>query len=186
MPPTLIGALANAPRKETAPMSPRRKTRSPLIDPASVSEATFQAQLLWTARANGWRIDVSDFNKSGRNERFFRNLEAVAPKGKVRRLLEYVLSCKDYIFSFGYHTWNSKNSQPGYFDVVLIHPRRGVMLLAELKKVGGYMSLEQRLWFAAAKCVEEASNGAVMVRLWKPTDWPEIVETLGGIDPYAE
>ena len=147
------------------------------------SEASFQAKLLHTARANGWRVDVSDLHPDHRDPRFFRHLEAIAPKGKVRRFLEFLFGREGYIFTFGYHTHDSRRSQLGYFDVTLVHPRRQKLIFAELKKVGGYPTIPQRLWHAA-KCLEDAAPGVIAVRIWDPRDWPAIVEELGGIDPY--
>lgn len=163
---------------------PAKPRPSPLEEPRK-TEASFQAKLLHTARVNGWRVDVADLHPEHRDERFYRHLEAIAPKGKVRRFLEFLLARTTPIFTFGYHTHDSRRSQKGYFDVTLIHPRRRKILLAELKRNGEYPMIEQRLWYAAAKCVEDAAPDAVMVRIYRPKDWPEIIETLGGIDPYA-
>ena len=173
-------------RRHKPTTSTRRKApvSSPADDP-NKSEASFQAQLLHTARCNGWRIDVSDLSKYERDPRFFGHLEAIAPKGRVRSFLEYLWDRKDCIFTFGYHTHDSRRSQAGYFDVTLIHPRRRRLILAELKRDGEYPTIPQRLWYAAAKCLEDAAPGVVLVRIWRPKDWPEIVRELGGVDPYG-
>lgn len=52
-------------------------------------------------------------------------------------------------------------------DIILA--RRGVVLLVELKSATRRPTPEQRSWLLAL---------GVHGRLWKPRDWPEIVETL--------
>jgi hypothetical protein len=56
---------------------------------------------------------------------------------------------------------------PGAPDLILA--RGGVVLLAELKRHGGQVSPEQRLWLAAL---------GPAGRLWTPKDWPAIYEEL--------
>lgn len=168
------------------PNKPRyRRTATSPMNETDKSEASFACKLRHTAKLNGWRIDVGDLSKTNRDPRFFGHLEDIAPKGKVRRFLEFLWDRRDTMFTFGYHTHDSRNSQMGFFDETFIHPRRGLLLFVETKKVGSYPTVEQRLWYAAAKCVEDNANGAVLVKIWRPTDWPEIIEVLGGIDPYA-
>ncbi len=166
-----------------------RKTSTSPMNELDKSEASFACKLRHTAKLNGWRIDLGDLSKTNRDPRFFAHLQAIAPtRGKttgLRVFLDFLRDRADMIFSFGYHTHDSRQSQRGFFDETFIHPRRGIVLFVETKKVGSYPTIEQRLWYAAAKCVEDNANGAVLVRIWRPTDWPEIVEVLGGIDPYS-
>jgi hypothetical protein len=58
----------------------------------------------------------------------------------------------------------------GFVDLVLV--RDGVLLFVELKKVGAYLSPDQRIWHARLKAA------AADIRIWRPTDWPEIEEVL--------
>ncbi len=163
----------------------RRTAKSPLDEMHEKNEASFQQKLLHTARCNGWRIDVGHLSKHSRDPAFYAELERIAPKGRVRTFLEFLWGRKGYIFSFGYHTHDARRSQKGFPDVVLVHPIKGQVLFAELKSKGGYPSTEQRLWLAALRMVERKAPDVVRVFLWNPTDWPEVIEALGGIDPYA-
>jgi hypothetical protein len=56
---------------------------------------------------------------------------------------------------------------PGCPDLILA--RNGDVLLAELKSQGGRPTREQRVWLEAA---------GPCGRLWKPSDWPQILEEL--------
>lgn len=61
---------------------------------------------------------------------------------------------------------------PGLPDLVLA--RRGVVILAELKRHGAKPSQAQRAWLA-----ELGDAG----RLWKPSDWAAICAELSGVRP---
>lgn len=64
--------------------------------------------------------------------------------------------------------WRTAMSgHPGAPDLILA--RRGVVLLAELKRQHGRVSPQQRAWLA-----QLGDAG----RLWRPSDWAEIVATL--------
>lgn len=157
-------------------------------EPANTAkqESKLQAEVIVIARANGWRIDLADLHPKYEDERFARNLAAIAPRGKkLRAFVDFLMSTRQHLFSFVYHPFDSRNSQKGFPDLTMIHPRRGLLLFVELKRDGEYPKLAQRLWYAAIKCVEENSAGIVSIRIWRPKDRPEIVTTLGGIDPYT-
>jgi hypothetical protein len=70
-----------------------------------------------------------------------------------------------------YHTHDSRRSAAGFPDLVMVRPP--VVLFAELKAEGGRVRPEQRGWLG----VLERCPG-VVVRLWRPDDWPEIEEML--------
>lgn len=59
---------------------------------------------------------------------------------------------------------------PGFPDLALAHPVHGV-LLVELKAQKGRVSPTQKEWAAA---IEPSGQ----YRLWRPSDWPEIEDTL--------
>lgn len=67
--------------------------------------------------------------------------------------------------SKGYRT--ALQGHKGLPDLVLA--RNGVVLLVELKSDTGKPTADQRTWLAAA-----GPHG----RLWRPADWPEVLETL--------
>lgn len=70
-----------------------------------------------------------------------------------------------------YHTHDSRRSAAGFPDLVLVRPP--VVLFAELKSEDGRVRPEQHGWLAALeKCP------GVVVRLWRPGDWPDVEEAL--------
>lgn len=71
-----------------------------------------------------------------------------------------------------YHTRDSRGSDKGFPDLVMVKGKR--VLWAELKSPKGRLRPEQKAWL-------EALRGAGCdVRLWRPDDWPEVERTLRG------
>ena len=74
-----------------------------------------------------------------------------------------------------YHTHDSRRSEPGFPDVVLVGA--GV-LFRELKTRNGKLSLEQRQWLRALQAAGQDAE------VWRPGDWPDgICGELRGIRP---
>ena len=67
-----------------------------------------------------------------------------------------------------YHTYDSRRSQPGFPDLVMV--RKGQLLFVELKGAKGKLAREQREWIGALACVME-DTFAMDVYVWKPKDW---------------
>lgn len=61
----------------------------------------------------------------------------------------------------------------GFPDLVLV--RHGVLVFAELKRVGKKPTPSQRAWLA-----DLAECEGVYVFVWTPDDWPRIERVLGG------
>lgn len=101
-----------------------------------------------------------------------------------------------------YHTHDSRRSQPGFPDLVMVRPPR--LVFAELKTEKGRVGREQAAWLAALGDVAEVVDmlneehregpfgsagrdalATVEVYLWRPSDLQRIAETLAGagIDP---
>jgi len=57
----------------------------------------------------------------------------------------------------------------GFPDLVLVRDR---VLFVELKTERGRLTLRQRAWLDAL------ARASAEVRLWRPSNWPEIVDTL--------
>jgi len=72
-----------------------------------------------------------------------------------------------------YHTYDSRRSPEGFPDLVLVRGDR--IIFAELKSEKGSVRPEQRMWLDALEKVCK-----VEVYLWRPHNWDEIVERLGG------
>jgi len=69
-----------------------------------------------------------------------------------------------------YHTFDSRRSQPGFPDLVLI--RAPKIVFAELKSEKGKVSQDQELVLA------QLELSGMDVRIWRPSDWPEVERTL--------
>ena len=85
----------------------------------------------------------------------------------------FTASVKKAAKQFGwlpYHTFNSKRSDPGFPDLVLV--RGSELIFAELKMPKGRISEHQRNW--AAKLTEAGQR----IYLWRPADWDNILEVL--------
>ena len=70
-----------------------------------------------------------------------------------------------------YHTYDSRRSNPGFPDLVLVRPPR--ILFIELKAQKGVITPAQKLWKEALdKCPGVESY------IWRPTDGDEAQRTL--------
>jgi hypothetical protein len=48
-----------------------------------------------------------------------------------------------------YHTHDSRRSEPGFPDLVLVHPKRGRLMFVECKSATGRVTPEQTAWLDA-------------------------------------
>lgn len=70
-----------------------------------------------------------------------------------------------------YHTHDSRRSEPGFPDLVLLRGSRCVV--AELKSERGRLTTAQEVWLTAFRQVP-----AVEVFVWRPSDWPQVMGVL--------
>jgi VRR-NUC domain-containing protein len=63
-----------------------------------------------------------------------------------------------------YHTHDSRRSEPGFPDLVLVSPRQGRILWRELKTARGRVSVEQQKWLDALRAAGQD------VGVWRPVD----------------
>jgi hypothetical protein len=70
-----------------------------------------------------------------------------------------------------YHTHDSRRSEAGFLDLVLVRER---VLFAELKDEKGHVSDAQADWIAALL------GAGASVFVWRPGDWDQIERVLGG------
>lgn len=142
-------------------------------------EEPWLREIIKLAEVNGWRWDVEDCfpeQQPGTSfflKRWFKSLTTP---------LQFLFGRKKNYWTLAYHTYDSRRSQKGLPDLILIHPRRGILLIVETKKEGEYPKTEQRLWLAAFEVVAAHAPTVIIVKLWRPSDRPEVVDTLGGID----
>jgi hypothetical protein len=72
-----------------------------------------------------------------------------------------------------YHTHDSRRSEPGFPDLVLLKPP--LLLFVELKRDGEAPTKAQERWLGSLSGVARVS-----VQVWSPQDWDEVVATLHG------
>jgi hypothetical protein len=75
-----------------------------------------------------------------------------------------------------YHTFDSRRSNPGFPDLVMV--RDGKLVFAELKSQNGRVSRSQGDWLEALDGVAGWPIDKVDVFVWRPSDWTHIEETL--------
>jgi hypothetical protein len=63
-----------------------------------------------------------------------------------------------------YHTYDSRRSEPGWPDLVLLHPRRRRVVFAELKREGEHPTADQQAW------LDGLASCGLEVACWRPTD----------------
>lgn len=68
-----------------------------------------------------------------------------------------------------YHTYDSRRSDEGFPDLVLVRER---VIYAELKSENGVLSQDQRKWFAALQRAKQE------VYVWYPSDYEYILKIL--------
>ena len=97
-------------------------------------------------------------------------LAAAMPERGRNGLQERVRRLVDRLRSMGleierYHTWNSRRSEPGFPDEVIVLPRTGRLIVAELKSEKGRVSKNQQRWLDAFATIPGAE-----VFVWRPRD----------------
>ncbi len=71
------------------------------------------------------------------------------------------------------HGWRTPiaGDGKGYPDLTLLHPKRRVLHIAELKSARGRLALEQLGWLTAWDDFSTCCFDRVRVHLWTPSDW---------------
>jgi len=73
-----------------------------------------------------------------------------------------------------YHTHDSRHSEAGFPDLVLVHSLRRRVIYAELKSDSGHVSPPQQRW------IEALETAGAEVHLWQPRFWRAIEAVLIG------
>lgn len=73
---------------------------------------------------------------------------------------------------YTHHTFDSRRSNPGFPDLVLVHPKRGFVIFAELKSEKGRVTREQSAW------IDALTQAGADAFVWRPADWDQIIERL--------
>ena len=80
-----------------------------------------------------------------------------------------------------YHTFDSRRSNPGFPDLVLVRTMpEPQVVFAELKAQRGRLTPDQQDWGDLLSAVSEHTNGVMSYHLWRPDDWDEIEGILRG------
>lgn len=78
-----------------------------------------------------------------------------------------------------YHTHDSRRSQPGFPDLVLVHAGQQRILYRELKTQKGTLRPAQKTW------INDLTNAGADVRVWRPIHWFDGHTILRELDPPA-
>jgi hypothetical protein len=89
---------------------------------------------------------------------------AAAVQMTEQALQDAVLELAQRLGWLAYHTHDSRRSQPGFPDLVLVNTRARRLLFVELKRATGRLSPTQRQWLDAL-----AATGAT-AHIWRPSD----------------
>lgn len=95
-----------------------------------------------------------------------------------------VMTAKLFGWKHVYHTRDSRGSDKGFPDLVLV--RYGRIIFAELKVKKQQLTIEQERWLEAlqvaadvmAPYIPDGADAGVEVYEWRPEDWPQIEQTL--------
>jgi hypothetical protein len=92
---------------------------------------------------------------------------AASPFSRERDFQRAVCALAKTLGCIVYHTHDSRRSEPGFPDLVIVG-RRGFMF-REMKTEKGYLRPEQALWLAKLATAHADAD------VWRPSDWPERV-----------
>ncbi len=91
-----------------------------------------------------------------------------------RQLLAAVRDACQWSGLLCYHTFDSRRSEPGFPDVVVVGPH-GV-IFRELKAERGRVTSDQRTW------LDRLNAAGADADVWRPDDWPaRVLDELHGI-----
>ena len=93
----------------------------------------------------------------------YRALQAKAMS--ERQLQDQVIALAERMGFIVYHTHDSRRSQKGFPDLVLVHPKQRRVLWRELKSESGALRPDQKKWLLALQTAGEDAE------LWRPRDW---------------
>lgn len=110
-------------------------------------------------------------------KRTSRSGKTVNPTDKLISEKDFMESIVDLARHTGwmvYHTYDSRRSTAGFPDLVMTKHKR--LIIAEIKSEKGKTTPAQDQWLETLRTAR-----GVKVKLWRPSDWPEIERTLGGV-----
>lgn len=90
-----------------------------------------------------------------------------------RDFMEQIIVAAGYLGWLTYHVNDSRRDEPGFPDMVMVHPVQGRCLFAELKREQGRFSPHQLMWLGALMSCQ-----GVETYSWKPRDMDRVLEIL--------
>lgn len=96
-------------------------------------------------------------------------MKPLIPNLTEKQFQTQVLTTAQWLGWNAYHTYDSRRSQPGFPDLVLVRDR---VIYAELKAERGSLSAEQRQWR------EWLIEAGAEYYLWKPSHMDDIEQVL--------
>ncbi len=112
--------------------------------------------------------------KSRPSQAAHRDPEGRSPTMTERELLDAVRDACRWSGLLVYHTHDSRRSERGFPDLVLVGPA-GV-IFRELKAERGRLTLDQREW------LDRLRQAGAAAAVWRPRDWPSrVLAELAGI-----
>lgn len=93
----------------------------------------------------------------------YRSLQAKAMS--ERQLQDQIIELAKRMGFIVYHTHDSRRSEAGFPDLVLVHPKQLRIVWRELKSETGTTTPEQKVWISTLSLVGED------VDVWRPRDW---------------
>jgi hypothetical protein len=80
-----------------------------------------------------------------------------------KQLQEAVIELAEWLGWLSYHTYDSRRSQPGFPDLILV--RRDRCIAVELKSERGKVTADQQTWLDAL------ATAGIVTAVWRPIDW---------------
>lgn len=93
----------------------------------------------------------------------YRSLQAKAMS--ERQLQDQIIELAKRMGFIVYHTHDSRRSESGFPDLVLVHPKQRRVMWRELKSETGTTTPEQKVWISTLSLV------GADVDVWRPRDW---------------
>ena len=102
----------------------------------------------------------------------------MTPKREEAILLGHIKETARWYGWLVYHTYDSRHSEAGFPDLVMVNYHLGLVIFAEIKANAGRVSPEQQVWVTALEVVSSLAGSRVLVFVWRPSDWPDIERVL--------
>lgn len=103
---------------------------------------------------------------------------------REKHFQQLVVECARLLGWRVYHTHDSRRSEAGFPDLVLVRGTR--LLFVELKANDGRLDGAQAVWLDDLRRVADAIDagaGEILVETWRPDDWDHVHSVLKSVGP---